>query len=235
MENIKPSTMAVINQELESIELPEHLKPKEEPKIEMQDEFLATPEKPKPMREEIEEDKEDYFISPVKNNEEENYEEEDYEEVVHEEVVHEEVVQEVRSPVLENRKSSKTTSNSRKSSRLSMNKSRKSSNFSKPLPKAEPKEFLAIKDIGNKEVRDKKDAKTLWSPNELRTDIILKVREQIKNAFGAKIEKDCFSTDFKKHIECLKLFESAFELDYPDIDGFFCIIDLILKWIFIKG
>lgn len=51
-------------------------------------------------------------------------------------------------------------------------------------------EELVIRDVGNKEVRDRQDCKAIWAPNELRADIVSKVREQIRAAFGAEIEAD---------------------------------------------
>ena len=60
------------------------------------------------------------------------------------------------------------------------------------------------KDVGNKEARDKQDWKAIWVPNEIRTDIVVKIREHIKAAFGNTIEEELFSSDFNKHIACLK-------------------------------
>ena len=224
LNDIKPSTMTVINQELESIELPDHLKAKKE---EEDDDLLASPTKrnQNTWDDEEEEEKEEtphIYVSPSPEMEEtENSENDDNS--------HDNFS--VSSSGRTSQKSKKSVSSFSKT----LKKSRKSSRMRKEMIESEEKEYLEILDIGNKELRDKKDLKTIWTPGELRVDVIQHIKTQIKSAFGAKIEKQCFSSNFKDHIQWLKLFESCFEADYQQTDYFFNIIDLILKWIFIKG
>jgi len=223
LKDIKSSTMTVINQELNEVDLPDNLKisRKISEKIEMDDEMLASPSKEPDENETYEEVKEEFIVSPVKT--ESLQVNEDHKS------------QPVHTPESIGSKASSRNSERKSYARGSMSQQKRESKFGKTMKKSEPKVMLEIKDIGNKEAREKNDLKTLWSPGELRTDIILKIKNQIQYTFGSKVESDCFSTDFKKHIGVLKLFESVFENDFSDIDGFFGIIDLIFKWIFIKG
>lgn len=224
LKDIKPSTMSVITQELDTIDLPEHLKVrKDEIKVndEVDDELLASPNK-REKDEEEEEDKDDneYNISPLRGQDEEYR------------MSRRSIDDDTKSVMS---KSSKMSTDSKSKLRGSINQPRKASKSSKFVVEVESKKLLEIFDIGNKEVRDKKDVKIIWSPNELRSDIVQKIQSQIKSAFGSSIESKCFSSNFNLHIECLKMFETWFEPDFPHINEFFCIIDLILKWIFIKG
>lgn len=216
--DIKPSTMTVINQELESVLLSDELLARKEGILDHEKE------------QEIEEE-EKYTDSGTKlsqlmkdkGNQEQEYEEE------------------IKNPPQNNLLSSSVRKSIRKSqwksSNASLNASVKPKRASKHLDLVSQKEteYLKILDVGNKDSRERKDVKIVWCPNKLRTDVLQQIRVQIKAAFGVKFEKNWFSNDFKKHIECLKLFETWFEPEYPQIDHFFCIIDLMLKWIFIKG
>lgn len=210
LESIKPSTMAVINQELESIELPEHLKAPAVSKEEFdKDELLTSPQKG-PSTRDFGDANNDYYISPAPDTSLDNASEEMEE-------IHSNESEEKKMP----RRSSEKPKIIKKNSKLPTENIRRSSTINKTNSKNETREYLTIKDTGDKEERDHLDAKALWSPNELRPDIILSIRDQIKGAFGPAVEKECFSSDFNKHIQCLQLFETAFEPDFKEIDGFF--------------
>jgi hypothetical protein len=229
LKDIKPSTMSVITQELDSVELPDHLERKQEESkddyndddllsspIQIEDEEEVKEEEKEEVNEE-EKDDSDYFISPVKDQDDEFRQSKNS-------------IEDDDSAMS---RSSRKSTGSRKS-KTSTNQIRQVNKVSK-FGEEETRKMLEIYDIGNKEARDKKDSKIVWSPNELRSDIMQKIQSQIKSSFGSSIESKCFSSNFKFHIECLKMFETCFEPDYPHINEFFCITDLILKWIFIKG
>lgn len=171
--------MAVINQELESIELPEHLKASITSKEEVEkDELLTSPQKRQSTRG-YEDDNNDYYISPAPDTSLDHASGD---------------IEETKSYESEERKmprrSSEKPKTIRKNSKLPTDNVRRSSTINKGGAKNESKEYLTIKDTGDKEERDHLDAKALWSPNELRPDIILRIREQIKNAFGSSVEKE---------------------------------------------
>ena len=220
---IKASTMSVIMQELDSVELPEHLKAKpEEQKYEENKQIkFDTSELYK--HSELNED--DFLTSPVRsvNNSRESSVDAFSETSGNNEELKEEIENVPEPPKLNNSNQKKIMT------------AKKIPQVKSKLKQSDKIEPLVIKDVGDKESRDQKDSKAIWSPGEIRTDIISKIRDQIKAAFGSEIEKDCFSSDFKKHIQCVKKFSTASNHDYEQIDHFFCTIDLIIKWIFTKG
>lgn len=81
----------------------------------------------------------------------------------------------------------------------------------------------------------KSEPKLVWNPSELRPDIILKVREQFKAAFGADFEQDAFSADFNKHIKWCQKFKNCISgkgftiiFNYKDILWYFTIFQEVL-------
>lgn len=182
--DIKPSTMAVIKQELDSIQLPEHLiakrdaqEAKEDIEAEPEDEeLLASPERstssghqdPEIRVSNLEnsnrsiENEEQHSYSSMENYSMQAYEKSNF------------------KP-----KAELTISVS------STEKPKRQSKISKPSKSENSETFhLEILDVGNKDSRDRKDVKAVWSPNELRADVVKNIRTQIKAAFGAKFEKD---------------------------------------------
>ena len=222
--DIKASTMSVIMQELDSVELPGHLKSKpEEPKYE---EIRQIKFDTSELYKHSESNEDDFLTSPVRsvNNSRESSVSAISEASENNEELKEEVEHVPEPPKFNNSSQKKKKMTAKKIPQAKSN-----------FQKSDEIEPLVIKEVGDKELRDQKDSKAIWSPGEIRTDIISKIRDQIKAAFGCEIEKDCFSSDFKKHIQCVKKFSTAFDPDYEQIDHFFCTIDLIIKWIFVKG
>lgn len=222
--DIKASTMSVIMQELDSVELPEHLKAKpEEPKYE---EIKQIKFDTSELYNNTDTNEDDFLTSPVRSEKDSD---EDSDGVLSETP---EKSEEIQAEIEHIPEPPKSNNSSQKKKKIAAKKIPQSKSKPQKVTKIEP---LEIKDVGDKEVRDRRDSKAIWSPGEIRTDIISKIRDQIKAAFGSEIEKDWFSSDFKKHIQCVKIFSTAFDPDYEQIDHFFCTIDLIIKWIFVKG
>ena len=89
---------------------------------------------------------------------------------------------------------------------------------------------MVILDVGNKLKRNKVDIKSKWIVDEVRGDYLFKLQDQISSAFGEKYEKILFSKDFNKHVKCIHEFKQQMESD-----NFFDVLDLIIKWAFIKS
>lgn len=213
LNDIKPSTMAVINQELDTIELPDHLIAKKAADDAKRDADEA--------KEDFQDDKEENLLSSSEKNisDEESYKEEHTHMTASQfDDQHLSVEnQEHCYASFENTQAKSLESSSQNSKRddeelppKSVDRPKRNSKIRKLSHKEQESEveYLQILDVGNKDLRDKKDVKVIWTPNELRSDVTKNIRSQIKSAFGAQFEKDCYSDDFKKHIACLKLFET---------------------------
>ena len=222
LDNVKPATLSVITQELQTVIIPEHLKLERKPakNVLTDEEFLISPEK---QFDKFIENKDDYFDIPA------NIDEQSFE---LEENKSEDEFSNLSKSI---RPDPDQSFSSKQPTRETFNKSRKQSKAAALQSEEVQVEFLVIKDVGSKEARDKQDCKSIWVPNEIRTDIVLKIRDQIKAAFGSNVEENLFWNDFNKHIAWLKKFEACLCPEYQHIDEFFWIIDLIFKWIFIKG
>ena len=195
LKDIQPSTMAVINQELEMIELPEHLLAKKAADEAKEDADEA--------KEDIHLDVEDNLLSSSDRNipDEEYYREDETEMTMSNfEDQHLSVEKEEYSYAsFEDNQAKSFEGSSQISKRTdeeappkSVDRPKRASKIGRFSQKEQSPEVehLKILDVGNKDVRDKKDVKVIWTPNELRSDVTKHIRSQIKAAFGAKIEKD---------------------------------------------
>jgi len=93
---------------------------------------------------------------------------------------------------------------------------------------------LIILDTGKKEKRNESDKKKRWHPEEIREDYITKFKALVKTIFGDAMAIKMFTSDFKTLIKCLNMFKSALE-DEGLIDQFIEVLDIVIKWAYIKS
>lgn len=94
---------------------------------------------------------------------------------------------------------------------------------------------LTINNPGNKEKRNTVDLKQKWTPEEFnRPEYAQKLDSDFNLALGEAMTKKLMSKDFNVHIKCIAQFKQLFES--PDQQqNFLQILDLIIKWAFIKS
>jgi len=101
-------------------------------------------------------------------------------------------------------------------------------------PKKQEEENLMILDIGKKEKRNEADKKKRWHPEEIRDDYIEKLKTQSKTTFGDGLAAKMYSSDFKNHVKCVKIFKQVFEDDNL-VEPFLEVLDIVIKWSYVKS
>lgn len=144
LETVKPATMTVITQELQTVIIPEHLRLEKKPENNLlsDDEFLVSPEK---QFDKFIESKDDYYDIPGNTDEDT---------IDLEETKSEDEYSSLSKSIRADPDQSFLT---KESARESFSKGRKQSKIAAPQNDDTQIEYLAIKDVGSKESRDKQD------------------------------------------------------------------------------
>lgn len=84
---------------------------------------------------------------------------------------------------------------------------------------------------GQKELRIKEEKKIAWSADELRDDLIERLKNHLKKNVSPDLLAKMFSYDFRKHLEAIASLKKALVLELPATVE---LLDLIIRWIFIR-
>jgi len=91
-----------------------------------------------------------------------------------------------------------------------------------------------ILDVGRKDKRNEADKKKRWHPEEIRGDYVEKLKGVAKSMFGDVFSTKMFSSDFKQHMKCIKAIRTVFDNEEM-FESFLEVIDVIIKWAYIKS
>ena len=90
---------------------------------------------------------------------------------------------------------------------------------------------LIITPTGHKEIRSEEEKKSKWHTDGLRDDLIERLKDHLRQNISPELLSRMFSYDFRKHIEAVAILKKALVLE---LVGTIDILDLIIRWLFIR-